>query len=70
MADVPNALIELASHWQNYDALADVPIVAKMAGEIVRGRASGIDKNGNIQIETTGGMRCLNAADISVRPFC
>jgi len=67
-SNVPDAVRNLATRWNSYDALTGVEVSASVAGgESVVGIAHGIDASGGFQIKTAGGIRVFTSADVSVR---
>lgn len=55
--------------WQHWDWLADQAVRIDTGKEILQGRASGLDEQGQLQvILADGSHRTFSSADVSVRP--
>lgn len=56
------------SDWQALDAYADTPVMIHGAGEPLSGLAQGVDEQGALCLQTSGGMHRVHGGEVSLRP--
>ena len=57
------------SEWRKYDLYYDQVIRVLMGDKSVEGNNKGVDKFGNLLLETSDGIKSYNAGEVSLRPL-
>ena len=53
--------------WEQFDVLAEQPIVVRTPDDTYHGHAMGLDDFGRLVVDTNGERKVLTAADVSIR---
>lgn len=56
-----------APHWNEFDLYKGLPVRVSLAGGIAVGINRGVDKGGNLLLETDQGIQSFNAGEVSLR---
>lgn len=54
-------------YWNRHDLLAGRPIVVEQGEQIEEGVACGIDNEGRLKLQTTGGVKLVHAGDVHLK---
>jgi len=57
------------ARWESLDCCKGQPVRVIMATDVQEGRALGVDRTGNLIVETPRGVRTYSSGDVSLRPI-